>query len=198
MCFSDEATFHVSGKVNKHNIRIWGSQNPCEVLERERDSPKINVWCGLMHNQIIGPFIFAESTITANIYLDMLKHYVVPQLEEFQPRVVFQQDGAPPHWGLIVRDFLNETFPNRWIGRNGPTPWPPRSPDITPLDFFLWGYVKDRVYRTPVRDVETLQSRIIEVLATVNEEMLENTWREIEYRLDILRATNGAHVEVYE
>ena len=198
VCFADEATFHVSGKVNKHNIRIWGSQNPCEVLERERDSLKINVWCGLMHNQIIGPFIFAESTITANIYLDMLKHYVVPQLEEFQPRVVFQQDGAPPHWGLIVRDFLNETFPNRWIGRNGPTPWPPRSPDITPLDFFLWGYVKDRVYRTPVRDVETLQSRIIEVLATVNEEMLENTWREIEYRLDILRATNGAHVEVYE
>ena len=198
VCFSDEATFHVSGKVYKHNIRIWGSQYPCEVLERERDSPKINVWCGLMHHQIIGPFIFAESTITANIYLDMLTHYVVPQLEEFQPRVVFQQDGAPPHWGLIVRDFLNETFPNRWIGRNGPTPWPPRSPDITPLDFFLWGYVKDRVYRTPVRDVETLQSRIIEVLATVNEEMLENTWREIECRLDILRATNGAHVEVYE
>ena len=104
----------------------------------------------------------------------------------------------PPHWGLIVRDFLNETFPNRWIGRNGPTPWPPRSPDITLLDFLLWVYVKDRVYRTPVRDVETLQSRIIEVLATVNDEMLENTWREIEYRLDILRATNGAHVEVYE
>ena len=111
---------------------------------------------------------------------------------------MFQQDGAPPHWGLIVRDFLNETFPNQWIGRNGSTAWPPRSPDITHLDFFLWGYVKDKVYRTPVRDVETLQSRIIEVLATVNEEMLENTWREIEYRLDILRATNGAHVEVYE
>ena len=99
---------------------------------------------------------------------------------------------------MIVREFLNETFRNRWIGRNGPTPWPPRSPDITPLDFFLWGYVKDRVQRTPVRDVETLQSRVIEVLATVNEEMLENTWHEIEYRLDILRARNGAHVEVYE
>ena len=67
-----------------------------------------------------------------------------------------------------------------------------------PFRLFLWGYVKDRVYRTPVRDVETLQSRIIDVLATVNEEMLKNTWREIEYRLDILRATNGAHVEVYQ
>ena len=50
-----------------------------------------------------------------------------------------------------------------------PTPWPPRSPDITSLDFFLWGYVKNRVYRTPVRDVETLQSRIIEVLAEVGD-----------------------------
>ena len=68
-----------------------------------------------------------------------------------------------------------------------------------PFRFFLVGYVKGRVYRTPVRDVETLQSRIIiDVFATVNEEMLESTWREIKYRLDVLRATNGAHVEVYE
>ena len=58
--------------------------------------------------------------------------------------------------------------------------------------------MKDRVYRRPVHDVETLQSRIIDVLATVNKEMLENTWREIEYRLDISRATNGPHVEVYK
>ena len=71
--FSDEATFHVFRKVNKHNIRIWGLKNSCEVVQKERDSPKINVWCGLMHNPIIGPFIFA-----ANIYLDMLKHYIVP------------------------------------------------------------------------------------------------------------------------
>ena len=63
-----------------------------------------------MHNHIIGPFIFAESTITADIYLDMLKHYVVLQLEEFQPWVVFQQDDTTPHWGLMVRDVLNETF----------------------------------------------------------------------------------------
>ena len=134
--FSNEASFHVSGKVNKHNVRIWGSQNPYEVVESERDSPKLIGWRILMHNQINGPFIFAKSAITANIYLNMLKHNVVPQLEKFQPWVVFQQDCAPPHWGLMVCDFLNETFPNRWIGRIGPTPWPPRSPDITPLDYF--------------------------------------------------------------
>jgi len=72
-------------------------------------------------------------------YLDTLELYVAPQLEEFQPWIIFQQYGAPPHWGWDVRRFLVATFPNRWIGRDGPIPWPPRSPDITPLDFILWG-----------------------------------------------------------
>jgi len=90
------------------------------------------------------------------------------------------------------------TFPNRWIGRGGPTPWPPRSPDITPpLDFFLWGYVKNKVFSTPVPDITNLKARIPDAFATITEDMLENTWREIDYRLDVLRATKGAHIEVY-
>jgi len=88
----------------------------------------------------------------------------------------FQQDGAPPHWGSHVRRFLDATFPNRWIGRDGPTPWPPRSPDITPFDFFLWRYVKDKVFWTPVADITSLKARITDGIATVTEDMLENTW----------------------
>jgi hypothetical protein len=63
--------------------------------------------------------------------------------------------------------------------------------------FLLWGYVKDKVYSTPVPDTDTLKARITDALAAVTEEMLEKTWREIEYRLDVLRATNRAYVEVY-
>lgn len=196
LCFSDEATFHTSGKVNRHNVRIWGSENPHYVVEHIRDSPKVNVWCGLLHNTVIGPFFFSENSVTADIYLDMLQLFVIPQLSDLQPNVIFQQDGAPPHWGLCVRDFLNETFPDRWIGRDGPTPWPPRTPDITPLDFFLWGYVKDKVYATPVPDLETLRRRITNAIGDVTQEMLSNVWCEIDYRLDILRVTNGAHVDV--
>ena len=110
-----------------------------------------------MHDKTIGPFFFAEKSITAQIYLDLLTKYVSPQLEQYQPQVIFQQDDAPPHWGLQVRQFLNVAFPERWIGRDGPILWPLRSPNITPLDFFLWGYVKDIVYRTKVRDVSDLQ-----------------------------------------
>ncbi|GBM96102.1 hypothetical protein AVEN_29504-1 [Araneus ventricosus] len=60
----------------------------------------------------------------------------IPQFPEV---VIFQQDGAPPHYGNIVREFLDTTFPQRWISRGAVMAWPPRSPDITPLDFYLWG-----------------------------------------------------------
>ena len=125
----------------------------------------------------------------------MLELYIAPQLEEFQPWITFQHDGAPPHWGSQVRRFLDATFRSRWTGRDGPTPWPPRSPDITPLYFSLWGYVKDKVFSTPVPDITNLKARITDAFATITEDMLGNTWREIDYRLDVLRATKGAHVE---
>jgi len=92
---------------------------------------------------------------------------------------------------------LEATFPNTWIGRDGPTTWPSRSPDITPRDFFLWRYVKHKVFSTPVSDITNLKARITDSFATITEDMLENTWRGIDYRLDVLRATKGAHVEVY-
>ena len=122
--------------------------------------------------------------------------YVAPQLEEFQLWVIFQLDGATPQWGSHFRGFLDATFPNRWIGREGPTPWPPRSPDIIPLDFFLWWYDKDKVFSTPVPDIKNLKARITDAFAKIAEDTLENTKREIGYRFDVIHARKGAHVEV--
>lgn len=126
LIFSDEATFHISGKVNRHNCRIWGTENPHEDMEHERDSPKVNVWCTLGRDQIIGPYFFEDRIINGGIYLDMLQNYFIPQLEQFdlKDNIVFQLDGAPFHFALCVRQFLNHEFPNRWIGRGGPFPWP--------------------------------------------------------------------------
>ena len=57
--------------------------------------------------------------------------------------------------------------------------------------------VKDKVFSTPVPDITKLKTRITDAFATVTEDMLENTWREIDYRIDVLRATKGGHVEVF-
>jgi len=123
--FTDEAYSHVLGKVNQHNVRIWGSENPHMVIEHIRDSPKVNVWCGLLHDRLVGPFFFAEDTVTSTIYMNMLEGFAFPQIEDLQPDIIFQQDGAPPHWALVVRAVLNENIPGRWVGRDGPTVWPP-------------------------------------------------------------------------
>ncbi|PNF31580.1 hypothetical protein B7P43_G00793 [Cryptotermes secundus] len=191
--FFDEAYFHISGTVNRHNVRIWGSESPHEYREMTRGCTKVNVWCALMHVRVIGPLFFAEMTVTSDTYLDMLQNFVFPQVEALQPEINFQ-----PHWSTIVRDALEKHFPGRWTGRGGPISWPPRSPDITPLDCFLCGYVKDVVYKTQVRDIDQLETRIRDAIATVVAGMLARTWQEIEYRFDILRATNGANLQLYQ
>ncbi|GBL84520.1 hypothetical protein AVEN_117258-1 [Araneus ventricosus] len=73
--FSDEVTFYVSNKVNKHNCKIWSSENPHAVHEVERNSPKINVWCALSHDTVIDTVFFAETSVAANIYLHKLQIY---------------------------------------------------------------------------------------------------------------------------
>ncbi|GBO37822.1 hypothetical protein AVEN_70952-1 [Araneus ventricosus] len=97
----------------------------------------------------------------------------------------------------MFEHFLDTTFPNLWIRRGGPIAWPPRSPDDTPLDFFFWGYVRNKVYSREIRVVEDLRASITAAVSTVTTEILQRTWLELDYRLDIPRATKGAHVEVH-
>ena len=94
----------------------------------------MNVWCGVLGNRLIGPFVF-DNNLTGNTYEAFLRHELPGLLEDIplmiRSQMYFQHDGAPPHYTRHVREFLNESFPNRWLGRGGPVAWPPRSPDLT-------------------------------------------------------------------
>ena len=63
--------------------------------------------------------------------------------------------------------------------------------------FFLWGYVKTRVYQTPVPDLQNLKHRIRQAFGEVTNIMRDNTWRELASRLQMLQENGGSHVEVY-
>ncbi|CAF3979924.1 unnamed protein product [Rotaria sp. Silwood1] len=82
--------------------------------------------------------------------------------------MIWQQDGAPPHYGEIVRDYLDDIFVD-WIGRRGTVEWPPRSPDLTPCDFSLWGIMKDRVYAQSSHYVNHLKSLIKQEFTSLND-----------------------------
>ncbi len=88
----------------------------------------------------------------------------------------FQHDGAPAHFSRGVREFLDATYGEHWIGRGGPKVWPPRSPDLTSLDFFLWGHLKSLVYETPVESQEDLVARIVAAAGSIRDDpdMLNN------------------------
>ena len=79
----------------------------------------------------------------------MLQSFFVPAVKRLRKvrAIIFQQDGAPVPFVRDVREFLDQNFLNRWIGTGGSIRWAPRSPDLTPLEFFLWGTVKNNVYR---------------------------------------------------
>ncbi|CAF4230737.1 unnamed protein product, partial [Rotaria sordida] len=144
--WTDEAIFQTNGRVNRHNCVYWSDTNPHFIIEQELNVPRVIVWGGIWSNGVVGPFFF-EDNVTSQTYLQMLKNHIIPQLEE-QPTfqtMIWQQDGAPPHYGQAVRDYLDDTF-SEWIGRRGTVEWPPRSPDLTPCDFSLWGVIKDHVY----------------------------------------------------
>ena len=109
--------------------------------------------------------------------------------------------GAPPHFHRHVREFLNQHLPQRWIGRwtdddQMLLAWPPRSPDATPCDFFLWGYVKDQIYVPPLpASIPELKVRIRTAIETITADMLQTVWNELDYRVDVCRITKGAHIE---
>ena len=102
----------------------------------------------------------------------MVQQYAIDELpQQIRLAGYFQQDGAPPHFALTVRAYLDRTFPGRWIGRSGPLPWPPHSPDLTPCDFWLWGMVKERTYSRKIRDINDLKDRIRTVVSSIPREM---------------------------
>jgi len=91
----------------------------------------------------------------------------------------YQHDGCPAHYGCRVIATLNEIFPNRRIGRGEPISWATRSPDITPLDFFLWGILKNIIYQEMPTTPENMKQQIIAACATISPQMLRSVFLEL-------------------
>jgi hypothetical protein len=87
LVFSDEETFHLFGRVNRHDVRIWSVKIPHESFEHETDSPNVNGFAVVSREELYGPFFFIGSTVTGIIYLDMLREWLMPQLEEDIPDI---------------------------------------------------------------------------------------------------------------
>ena len=127
----------------------------------------------------------------------MLVTHVLPALNQTEhlDSLWWQQDGAPPHYARVIRELLNDNFGEQWIGRGGPVEWPPRSPDLSPLDFFLWGYLKRKVYSNRPVTIEDLKRNITEECRQISPETLEKVMANNYRRMLLCKQNSGGHFE---
>ncbi|GFV12266.1 hypothetical protein TNCV_1537621 [Trichonephila clavipes] len=121
----------------------------------------------------------------------MITNFFIPELNNHDVQELwFQQDGATCHTARATIDLLKDTFGDRLISRFGPVNWPPRSCDLTPLDYFLWGYVKSLVYADKPQTLDHLEDNIRRVIADIRPQMLEKVIENWTSRLDYIRASH--------
>ncbi|GFW93357.1 uncharacterized protein TNCV_2604751 [Trichonephila clavipes] len=117
----------------------------------------------------------------------MITNFFIPELNNQDVQEPwFQQDGASCPTARATIDLLKDTFGDRLISRFGPVNWPPRSCDLSPLDYFLWGYADKP------QTLDHLEDNIRRVIADIRPQMLEKVIENWTSRLDYIRVSRGS------
>jgi hypothetical protein len=168
--FSDEAWFHLDGFVNSQNFRQWSTDNPRRIIERPLHPQKIGVWSAMSSRRIF--FLFFEQTVTGEVYRNFIHEFVATFSEEEVFSAWFQQDNAPAHTANATLKYLEEFFGERIISKGM---WPARSPDLSPPDYFLWGYLKEQVYSNGPKNLAELRTNIANAITNISPIMLQKS-----------------------
>ncbi|GFW96840.1 uncharacterized protein TNCV_2159761 [Trichonephila clavipes] len=169
---------------------------------------KLTVWCALWAGGIIGPYFFKNDeghnvTVNGDRYRAMITNFFIPELNNHDVQELwFQQDGATCHTARATIDLLKDTLGDRLISRFGKVNWPPRSCDLTPLDCFMWDYVKSLVYADKPQTLDHLEDNIRRVIADIRPQMLETfieadaqtAHHDYRYRFEHAKEWVNAHV----
>ena len=198
---NDEAYFHLSGYVNKQNFRYRAPENPQELHQCPLHSERLAVWCGIASFGVLGPYFFEDNegaavTVTSERYVAMLRNFCEPGLHRRGIKlssVWFQQDGATAHTARASMSVLREMFPQHVISRGGDVPWPARSADLSACDYFLWRYLKSRVFISKPRTIAELKQSITEEIAAIPEQMTCRVMENLGVRMKQCLRNGGGH-----
>ncbi|GFV26300.1 DUF4817 domain-containing protein [Trichonephila clavipes] len=138
--------------TSTNKTAVFGVKLSTSVCRNTVTSRKLTVWCALWAGGIIGPYFFKNDEghnviINGDRYTAMIANFFILELNNHDVQeLCLQQDSATCHTARATIDLFKDTFSDRLISRFGPVNWPPRSCDLTPIDYFLWGHVKPLVY----------------------------------------------------
>ena len=200
---SGEAHFHLSGQV-KQNMQFWAQAQPHEHVLRLLSVEKVTVLCAIGCNGIIRPYWFEDDNgrpVTVNIerYVEMIQRKFIPALRRKHGidmnTVIYQQDGATLDTSNVSLEYLRRYFSgDRLILHRTDNPWPAHSPDLSPPDFFLWGYLKERVYYNNLQTKDALKENIRREIR-IPGEMFDRVINNFNVRVATVIQRQGAWIE---
>uniref|UniRef100_A0A914CJX3 Tc1-like transposase DDE domain-containing protein n=1 Tax=Acrobeloides nanus TaxID=290746 RepID=A0A914CJX3_9BILA len=204
MWFAGEATFYTNGRVECHNL-VYLAEDPDEPESKSAPPATgscITVWAAFNSRTILGPYIASGHADKKTYELFLKKfNYEFRQLQRLEFKLydpIFMHDDSPLH--KDSQEFLNDKFPEAWVGPGANyATWPKLSPDIHPLCFFLWGYIKSKVYEKPIAPdgINELSLRIQQAFMEIIPEMLKAASKAYKDRLRAVVENDGNLVDVH-
>ena len=126
----------------------------------------------------------------------LLGRFLMPKIEARNLHDIWlQQDGVTCYTARETMDLLRSRFGEQFISRLGPMDWPPRSCDITPLGFYLYGHVKSKCFLDKPATIEALEVNITEVISEIPTEVVEQVTQNWCLRMDELKRSCGQHLK---
>ena len=214
--FTDECIIGVGDTGNRQNDRFW--RNKGEFIDaysvmkhRSYQGSKTHIWVGI-HSVagVIGPFFVEDipneepsdksKTLTASKYVRLLKDHVLPALKakltlDQLRRSWYQQDGARVHTATESMNSLSHVFGAKIISLQADVKWPACSPDMSPLDYWFWSFMKLSIEANQPGTIDELRVKIAESCADISAADCRRAISDFNYRIQALQATRGAHFE---
>lgn len=194
--WSDEKWFCLHQAPNKQNERYWASCNPeAEIECKVQGDKKVMCWAGVIQGGIIIHWFDPGTSVNGDAYLAMLRQVMWPKVQAAADDYWFQQDGATVHTTIRARVWLQDVFGNRVISRLTERPWPARSPDLSPLDYWFWSVALAELRRRPPTTLAELKDTVEAFARSLDEEEVKQAVRHIRTRARACLASKGAAFE---
>lgn len=194
--FSDEKMFCLDAKVNRQNDR-WIVKNikDVPVIGRTKHPSSVHVLMVISsEGHLMPPFFFEKGqSVNTEVYLNVLKQHVKPWIIKVAGArpYVFQQDGAPAHTSRAVQNWLAENFDMFW----SKDLWPPSSPDLNPLDYYLWSVLERESNKCSHNTAEALRTAISEAVTKISADHVIKACCRFRPRLEAVIKADGGWIE---
>lgn len=196
--FSDEKVFEEKTRPNRQTERYWCNVDPeIEDENRIQGGRKIMCWAGLIDGKVVLHWFDEGERENQHIYLNMLQTVAWPAVSNVATRRGYwwQQDGATCHTTALVLDWLRDKFGDRIISNKSERRWPPKSPDLSPLDYWFWSVCLAELRRSPPASIEELKQTVTEFANSLTPEEIKKAVGDIIPRAEACIMSNGGAFE---